>query len=80
MAVHSVLGEGTTFTLSFSLVVVQGQETKTSKANDVTLATSNDVLKGKHVLLVEDHPLNMEIATRMLNKVGIEVEKLKMAR
>ena len=75
VAVHSVLGEGTTFTLSFSLEIAQGQEAKTSKTYVPVLATSNDVLKGKHVLLVEDHPLNIEIAARMLYKVGIEVEK-----
>lgn len=33
-----------------------------------------DRLKGRHILVVEDHPLNQEIARRLLEKVGITVD------
>lgn len=32
------------------------------------------ILQGKHVLLAEDHPLNAEIAQRLLEKKGMHVE------
>lgn len=34
-------------------------------------------MEGKHVLLVEDHPLNVEIAKRMLKAKGIQVSEAK---
>ena len=34
----------------------------------------DSMLHGKHILLAEDHPLNAEIAQRLLEKVGCTVE------
>ncbi len=36
---------------------------------------STDVLNGKHILLCEDHPLNAQIATRLLEKTGAKIDQ-----
>ncbi len=72
IAVKSALGRGSTFTLVFPLTLAAVKlPFGVVAATGVT--ADNTCLKGKRILLVEDHPLNIEIATRMLEKVGLLV-------
>jgi signal transduction histidine kinase/ActR/RegA family two-component response regulator len=70
--VESAPGEGTTFTVNFVIPYIHASELKKQeqlheKQNDPA------ILKGKHVLICEDQPVNLEIATKMLEKFGIVV-------
>lgn len=64
--VKSAKGKGTEFHLRFNL------ESFDKKEVDVTVHADLD-LKGKCILLVEDHPINQLIAQRMLEKKGARV-------
>lgn len=65
--VESTVGKGTTFTIEMDrrTAFAQNKEMKKIQIDDY------GVLSGKHVLLCEDHPVNVEIAKKILNKVGI---------
>ena len=67
--VESKLGKGSTF--SFIVPYEYRKAEKTAKRN----YSSEEVnLKGKRVLLAEDHPMNQEIATKLLEREGMLVE------
>ena len=66
--VYSVLGKGTTFTVTLPFkigVSPKGQEEKDDKSGD---------LQGMHLLVVEDNDLNREITQCVLEEAGAEVE------
>ena len=66
--VDSVLGKGTTFTVTLPFeigVSPKGQEEKDDKSGD---------LQGMHLLVVEDNDLNREITQCVLEEAGAEVE------
>ncbi|NCC42134.1 MAG: response regulator, partial [Clostridia bacterium] len=68
ISVESELGQGTTFTLHLSH--------RLAKASDVKKGIEKvnyEMLSGKRILVVEDHPLNMEIEKKLLEKQAIEV-------
>lgn len=67
ITVESQLGRGTRFNvmLPFS---VSSQEAPAEKQE-----TDYDGLEGKHILLAEDNPLNMEIVSEFLGMKGMEV-------
>ena len=66
--VKSEMNKGTTFRVHMSIQVASDEtEEKSQKPLDFSL------LNGKHILLAEDHPLNQEIARRLLSNVGISV-------
>lgn len=69
--VESELGKGTTFTVMLDFQRVNSKDV----AQDVSvqkkhLETSTKSLAGAKILLVEDHPLNIQIAKKLLEKVG----------
>lgn len=74
ISVESKLGEGTTFTLHMK------RELPTQEEIDKLLHSQRDTdmlsldLKGRRILLCEDHPLNREIAIRVLKKAGVTVD------
>ena len=70
ITVKSRLNEGTTFTVQGEIPVVDAQpeQEEEQKGTD-----TDDMLAGKNILLVEDHPLNQEIARRLLEKKGMNV-------
>ncbi|MDD4851046.1 MAG: transporter substrate-binding domain-containing protein [Gemmiger sp.] len=68
--VESELGKGTTITVYLHIELVCGQTAQPGTLPGETLAC----LEGKRVLLCEDHPLNTQIATRLLKKRGMQVE------
>ncbi|MDD4850439.1 MAG: transporter substrate-binding domain-containing protein [Gemmiger sp.] len=63
---ESAPGKGTTFTLHFRPGVVAAPTAAPAKRNTADLA-------GKHILLCEDQPVNVQIATRLLEKRGMTV-------
>lgn len=69
VSVESKLGEGSTFSLivPYEYRRVEQKEVPEQKSKAVDLA-------GNRVLLAEDHPLNREIATKLLEKAGMIVE------
>jgi len=73
ISVVSEEGEGTTFTIGLTFPYVEeavAQEDKKTKNNNMDEIKLH--LKGKHILICEDHPLNAEIAQRLLEAVGCE--------
>lgn len=76
--VESELGTGTTFMIDLDFEKASEEDLKQlkemEKANDGNPTQS---IHGKRILLVEDHPLNAEIATRLLQKAGCEVTWVK---
>ncbi|MDO5112307.1 MAG: response regulator [Clostridia bacterium] len=67
--VESVPMKGTTFTVFLSFALCDGQ----SDAPQIKGREEVDV-RGLRMLLCEDHPMNVEIARRLLEKAGVSVE------
>lgn len=70
--VASEKGKGTTFTLHISYEQSEKQKIKTDSK---TVQLSDIHLQGKHILLVEDHPVNILVATKLLEKMGASIIK-----
>jgi CheY-like chemotaxis protein len=70
--VHSEVGKGTTFHLEGIFPAVPLKDIKEAPSENATLK-GDDIFKGKHVLLCEDHPINQEIAVRLLESKGMQV-------
>lgn len=68
MTVESEQGKGTSVCVQLDLEIA----TKKQQI-EVTSQIDLDILQGCHVLVVEDHPLNQQIAQRLLQKVGTSV-------
>lgn len=71
--VTSKLGEGTTFTIDLPLPVATEEQKRNWKETQ-TLNLNDYEFEGKRVLLCEDHALNAQIATRLLEKRGMLVD------
>lgn len=72
--VESELGTGTTFTVDVNFEVVDVESAqKIIKAKENNNSRFEPKLEGLKILLIEDHPLNAEIAERLLTKVGCQV-------
>ena len=69
--VESVLGKGSTFTITIDHKL--GNEEK-DKVKQDALVDSKHSLEGKHVLLVEDNELNAEFAKIILEDCGLYVD------
>ena len=67
---------GTTFQVAFSarFKPVQVAVSPTQAAVDLS------VLAGKHILLAEDHPLNVQVAARLLERKGVIVQLAENGR
>ncbi|NLU23597.1 MAG: response regulator [Clostridiales bacterium] len=70
--VESEKGRGTTFYVEWRLETVPEEEALSEVSAPV--AGLRQALDGRRVLLVEDHPLNAEIARQILHKKGITVK------
>ena len=71
----SAVGKGSTFWFSATLIKAapQTEETVGSRMDDAE-ATIRQTLQGKRILLVEDEPINREIAQALLEDVGFAVD------
>lgn len=70
--IHSVLGEGSTFTVRIPCRIAREEDAKARRAS-VPLDKTN--LAGKRILLAEDNDLNAEIARELLGEEGLIVER-----
>ena len=75
--ISSELGKGSTFTVIFDLKIAE--DAKSINNFHDLFNEKNEMPKeynfyGKKVLLAEDHPLNIEVAKRLLESKGFEVE------
>ena len=69
----SILGSGTTFTVSIPCTIMTSTVEKTQA---MRVNTNNESLyKNIHVLLAEDNPVNRMVATTMCKKLGIQVDQ-----
>jgi signal transduction histidine kinase/CheY-like chemotaxis protein len=71
ISVHSEIGKGTRFHIEGIFPCVRAAEVQAQKSEKVV--ANEDIFKGKHVLLCEDHPINQEIARRLLESKGMQV-------
>ncbi|MDD3368500.1 MAG: response regulator [Lachnospiraceae bacterium] len=72
--VESEQGVGTKFTVAIDFERVEASEvTQTASEDAQKQSAARGGLRGKKILLAEDHPLNAEIATKLLKKAGCEV-------
>ncbi len=67
ISVDSKVNQGTTFTVTLPFTVIYGAEAKQEKKKEKIS------LDGKHILLVEDNILNMEVAAEILKMNGADV-------
>lgn len=76
--VVSEQGKGTTFTVFLDVAIASPEDVQKEKEKQAE-KTINDytALNNMHILLCEDHPLNAEIAIRMLKRVGCTVDVAK---
>ena len=70
--VKSELGKGTEFT-----VYLDFERAKKCDHQNAQMLSNLDKLKGKRILLCEDHPLNADIAVRLLERQGMQVTVAK---
>lgn len=70
--VHSQIGKGTTFIVSFVLPYVKEQKTEEEKKQDIL---SLEKAKGMHLLVAEDNDLNYEVAEELLSMYGVTCDR-----
>lgn len=71
IAINSEIGEGTQVVVHLDLELAQIQPEKEEALLEAKSAA--EILSGKRVLLAEDHPLNIEISKRILERQQVEV-------
>lgn len=73
--VASKPGIGTTFTLYLNFEYIEREKAEALLQSEQKKQSGlQSSLAGKHILLVEDHPLNAEIAEKFLEKAGCSVQ------
>lgn len=79
LTVHSELNVGTSFLLKLKLRTVDAEDIPDAEERALNFPDGGEkvsdrkLLAGKKVLVVEDHPINQEIAVYMLEELGAEV-------
>ncbi|MDD4369754.1 MAG: response regulator [Anaerostipes sp.] len=68
ITVESQLGKGSTFTFTLHY-----DYRPLAKVPDKLILVNTEALEGKRILLVDDHPLNCEIAKKLLKSRGLSV-------
>lgn len=69
--VQSTVGKGSTFIITLPLKTINDSEQL--KESTESACVDYSPLKGKHILLAEDHPINAHVAMKLLDKIGISV-------
>jgi CheY-like chemotaxis protein/two-component sensor histidine kinase len=73
LEVRSAKGEGSTFLIHLEASCKKTSELAAETSSGKAGLREGASLVGKHVLLIEDHPLNAEIATAILEDAGLAV-------
>lgn len=71
--IDSKKGKGTTATVDILLKVAETKEEPKKRPKRVPINTPKD-LKGKRVLIVEDNPINLEVAVEILKSKGLLID------
>lgn len=74
ISVYSRQGEGTTFTVQLPIPAATAAEEAEYQKRNAVVPAAFTALRGKRILLCEDHPLNVEITTKLLQRQGVTVE------
>ena len=80
ISIESELGVGTTVTITLELEAMNEQEWSEENAIPMQQDQATIDVSGKRVLVVEDHPINMEIAVTQLAALGFEVDRAENGR
>ena len=73
--VESEPGKGSTFTVTLKHRIAD--ESDYVKEHDENSVTDREILEGRKILLAEDNDLNAEIAEAILERAGIETERVE---
>jgi len=73
LRIESAKGKGTTVTIHLVLDLIEGQELVEKKETSEMESGDLERLAGKNILLVEDHPMNAQIARKLLEKQKMQV-------
>lgn len=73
ISVTSTVGTGSRFSFTALFGIGVSTKRKPAKASRKTLVQRYADLKGLRVLMAEDHPINRQIATELLEAVGVQV-------
>lgn len=76
LEVKSEVGKGSTFTVTLYHRIADKAYYENVK-DAVSDAEMKEKIKGKHILLAEDNDLNAEIATVMLEQMGLKVDRVE---
>ena len=74
LSIESELGKGSTFTVEIPLTAASEEQRKAALAAASEEDDDTDMFMGRKVLLVEDNALNAEIATELLQSIGLTVD------
>ena len=74
--VESELGKGTKFTIILEHRIAD-EAYYTRRQDEISDDVKKEIIKGKHILLAEDNDLNAEIATVILENLGIAVDRVE---
>jgi len=74
ISVESALGKGTTFHMTFDFDYLDEDQATWKKREPVMTDADEKSLAGLHILLCEDHPMNQQIAVKLLRDKGMLVE------
>ena len=79
ITINSALGEGSTFTAVVRLQLPQGQQPNPSEQPNKPVTAHNN-FEQLHILVVDDHPVNLMLATTLLTDEGAKVLGVKSAK
>ncbi|MEG0919085.1 MAG: transporter substrate-binding domain-containing protein [Anaerovoracaceae bacterium] len=71
ISVNSVIGQGTEFEIKLDFQLCTDKQLFVNKTLDCGKS-----LKGKRILIVEDHPMNRLVATKLLEREGVVVDEV----
>ena len=74
LSIESELGKGSTFTVEIPFSAPSEEQRKAALAAASEEDDDTDIFMGRKVLLVEDNALNAEIATELLQSIGLTVD------
>jgi signal transduction histidine kinase/CheY-like chemotaxis protein len=72
--VKSSLGKGSVFTVTIEFAAVPKESLNQTGNAAAAGNTDFEHLRGKHILLCEDHPLNQEITKALLQEIGLSTD------